>query len=48
MVIVINIVNTSNRSAPRINVVGPSSVMSSHKKKHRIIDARPAAAVNSA
>ena len=26
----------------------PSSVMSSHKKKHKIIEASPAAAVNSA
>ena len=43
---VISIVNTSKRSAPRTKVLGPSSVMSSHRKKHRIIDAKPAATVN--
>ena len=44
---VMNIENPSNRSAPPTRVEGPSSVMSSHMKKLRIIDAKPAAAVNS-
>src|SRR3954451_11434453 len=48
MVIVMIIVKTSKRRALPTNRDGPLSVMSSHRKKHKIMAASPAAAVNSA
>ena len=43
MVMVMIIEKTSNRSAPPIRVLAPSSVMSSHRKKHRIVAPSPEA-----